>query len=313
MIPGRNISIHELRVFTLVATLQSFTKAAAALNLTQPGLSMAMRQLEAKLGAPLFDRGKKAALLSPVGSALLPSAERLIENFDRTVAGMVEVSSGRTGRIAIACPEGVAAQVIAPALRVFVEENPGVIVSLFDGDATSVEHMMHARVADFGLTGYWAPHPDFDFEPLVQDRCCIICPTRHRFAKRSSIEIVDLEGEPIVALNRDAGVRRLIEREALAKGVKLNIRFEVARVSTLTEMVISHQCISMLTDLSRPRHIDKEIRSVPLFGDMFSYPVGIVTPAKRMLTASASSFIATLKSHVSGRAQKGLEPSPVAR
>jgi len=73
---GRNVTIQELRVFTLVATLQSFTKAAAALNLTQPGLSMSMRQLESKLGAPLFDRGKKAALLSPVGSALLPAAER---------------------------------------------------------------------------------------------------------------------------------------------------------------------------------------------------------------------------------------------
>jgi LysR family carnitine catabolism transcriptional activator len=299
MIPGRSITIHELRVFTLIATLQSFTKAASALNLTQPGLSMAMRQLESKLGAQLFDRGKKAALLSPVGSALLPAAERLIENFDRTVAGMVEVSNGRTGRIAIACPEGVAAQVIAPALRVFVEENPGVIVSLFDGDATSVEHMMHARVADFGLTGYWAQHPDFDFEPLVMDRCCIICPIRHVLARKDSIKITDLEGEPIVALNRDAGVRRLIEQEALAKGVKLNIRFEVARVSTLTEMVISHQCISILTELSRPRHIDREVKSVPIAGNAFKYPIGIVTPAKRMLTASASSFIATLKSQLS--------------
>jgi LysR family carnitine catabolism transcriptional activator len=304
---GRNVTIQELRVFTLVATLQSFTKAAAALNLTQPGLSMSMRQLESKLGAPLFDRGKKAALLSPVGSALLPAAERLVESFDRTVSGMVEVSSGRTGRIAIACPEGVAAQVIAPALRAFVEENPGVIVSLFDGDATSVEHHMHARVADFGLTGYWAPHPDFDFEPLVKDRCCVICPVRHPLAKRASIKIADLEGEPIVALNRDAGVRRLVEREAVAQGVKLNIRFEVARVSTLTEMVISHQCISILTDLSRPRHIDKEIRSIPLAGDVFAYSVGIVTPSKRMLTAAASLFIETLKSHISRRVVRSSE------
>jgi LysR family carnitine catabolism transcriptional activator len=206
------------------------------------------------------------------------------------------------------CPEGVAAQVIAPALRVFVEENPGVIVSLFDGDATSVEHMMHARVADFGLTGYWAPHPDFEFEPLVQDRCCVICPARHRFAAKSTVEVSDLEGEPMVALNRDAGVRRLIEREALSKGVKLNVRFEVARVSTLTEITISHQCVSVLTELSRPRHIEKEIKSIPITGDNFTYWVGIVTPAKRMLTASASAFITTIKEHLSGR-KRPLKPA----
>lgn len=295
---GRGITIQELRVFSLVATLQSFTKAAAALRLTQPGLSMAVRQLEAKLGASLFDRGRKAVMLSPVGAALLPSVDRVIENFDRTIAGMVEVGEGRIGRIAIACPEGVAAQVIAPALKVFVEENPRVIVSLFDGDATSVEHMMHARMADFGLTGYWVPHADFHFDPIVTDRCVVVCPPRHAFAKNKSIHISDLDGEPIVALNRDAGIRRLLEREAVSNGVKLNIRFEVARVSTLIEMVISHQCISVLTELSSPHHMGREIRIIPVVGAQFSYPIGIITPSRRMLTAAASAFISTLKEHV---------------
>jgi DNA-binding transcriptional LysR family regulator len=301
MMADRGITVHELRAFVLVATLQSFTRAAEVLHLTQPGLSMAVRQLEAKLGSALFDRGRKAVLLSPVGSALLPSAEKLVESFDRTIAGMVEVSEGRTGRISIACPEGVAAQLIAPALKEFVDENPGVIVSLFDGDASTVEHMMHARVADFGLTGFWAPHPDFEFEPIATDRCCVICPMTHPFAQRKSVKITELDGEPIVSLNRDAGIRRLLEREALAHGVRLNIRFEVARVSTLIEMVASNQCLSILTDLSRPHHTRAQMKAVPLAGRQFSYPVGIVTPSRRLLTAAANSFIATLRDHAKSR------------
>ena len=301
MVADRGITVHELRAFALVAKLQSFTRAADVLRLSQPGLSMAVRQLETKLDTTLFDRGRKAVQLSPVGIALLPSVDKLIESFDRTIAGMVEVSEGKTGRIAIACPEGVAAQLIAPALKDFVDENPRVIVSLFDGDATTVEHMMHARVADFGLTGFWAAHPDFEFEPIATDRCCVICPAQHPFYGKDSIFIEDLDGVPIVSLNRDAGVRRLLEREALAKGVRLNIRFEVARVSTLVEMVASNNCLSVLTELSRPHHTTTQMKAIAFSGNQFSYPVGIVTPSRRMLTAAASSFIETLRDHVANR------------
>lgn len=301
MIADRGITVHELRAFALVAKLQSFTRAADVLSLSQPGLSMAVRQLETKLDTTLFDRGRKAVQLSPVGIALLPSVDKLIESYDRTIAGMVEVSEGKTGRIAIACPEGVAAQLIAPALKDFVDENPRVIVSLFDGDATTVEHMMHARVADFGLTGFWAAHPDFEFEPIATDRCCVICPVQHPLFERDTIRIEELDGVPIVSLNRDAGVRRLLEREALAHGVRLNIRFEVARVSTLVEMVASNNCLSVLTELSRPHHTTTQMKAIALSGRQFSYPVGIVTPSRRMLTAAASSFIETLRDHVANR------------
>ena len=233
-----------------------------------------------------------------MGAALLPSAEKLVENFDRTIAGMVEVSEGKIGRIAIACPEGVAAQLIAPALRDFVAENPRVVVSLFDGDATTVEHMMHARIADFGLTGFWNQHADFEFSPVTMDRCCVLCPADHPFARRKSIRITDLDGEPILALNRDSGVRRLLEREAAANGVHLDVRFEVARVSTLVEMVASNHYLSVLTELSRPHHIRTHMKAIPILGSPFTYPVGIVVPAKRMLTAAAGAFVNTLRRHI---------------
>jgi len=301
MTPDRGITVHELRAFGLVAKLQSFTRAAEVLRLSQPGLSMAVRQLETKLGAALFDRGRKAVVLSPVGAALLPSVEKLVESFDRTISGMVEVSEGKTGRIAIACPEGVAAQLITPALKHYVDANPRVIVSLFDGDASTVEHMMHARIADFGLTGFWAPHPDFAFEPIATDTCCIICPLEHPLALKKTIKITDLDGEAIISLNRDAGIRRLLEREAISTGIRLNIRFEVARVSTLVEMVGSTGCPAVLTQLSSPHHARTTMKVIPLSGSQFSYSVGIVTPARRMLTAAAETFIEILRTQMAKR------------
>ena len=130
------VTIQEIRAFAAVARLLSFTRAAKRMGLSQPALSASIRHLETKLQTTLLDRSTRAVHLSQSGVLLLPIAERLVENFDRSIAGMREISEGRLGHMSIACPEGVAAQVIAPTLAAFVERNPEVMVSVHDGDAT---------------------------------------------------------------------------------------------------------------------------------------------------------------------------------
>lgn len=294
-----HITVHELRVFTVVARMLNFTHAARRLGVTQPALSMSVRQLEAKLGTTLLDRSTRSVQLSQIGGLLLPTAERLVESFDRTVDGMREVSAGRQGYVSIACPEGVAAHVVAPTLARFVEQNPNIVVSVHDGDATSVERMMHLFSADFGVTGYWKEHPDFVVEPLTVDRCCLICPPGHRFGTRKSVSIRDLHNLPIVSLNRDAGTRRLIESICASNGIKLVVQFEVARVSTLVEMVASGLCVSVLTVQSTPHNTGNALRVIPFREPELTYPIHIVTRANKMLTPSASRFVAALRDRFS--------------
>jgi DNA-binding transcriptional LysR family regulator len=292
---GPPFTIAELKAFVMVARSLSFTHAARYLGITQPALSMTIRQVEAKFGATLFDRSTRSVKLSSTGILLHPAAERLIENFERTIAGMREIADGRLGRITIACPEGVAAHVVAPTLARFVVSHPEVMVSVHDGDATSVEQMMHSLGADFGVTGYWKDHPDFVFAPLTTDRCCVICPPTHPLTGKDLISLRDLDNVPIVALNRDAGVRRLLETTCEAAGVRLVVRFEVARVSTLIEMVAAGLCISVLTELSTPHNAWSSLCLRPLEGAGLSYPIGIVTRANRVLPPSAALFVTALR------------------
>src|ERR1700722_4558241 len=145
---GLPFPIAELKAFVMVARSLSFTQAARYLGITQPALSMTIRQVEAKFGATLFDRSTRSVKLSSTGVLLLPTAARLIGRRGG-------IPGGRPGRISIACPEGVAAHVIAPTLARFVVSHPEVMVSVHDGDAASVEQLMHSYGADFGVTGYW--------------------------------------------------------------------------------------------------------------------------------------------------------------
>lgn len=292
---GRSATVHELRAFLLTAQLRSFTKAAAVLHLTQPGLSMAVRQLETKLGVTLFERSRRTVELTPAGLAIRPSVERLIDNFDRTIGGMIEVAQGRIGRVAIACPEGVAARLFAPMIERFVVAHPDVSVSLFDGDATSVARLMHASICDFGLTGFWEPHQDFHFEPIAADRCCVVCTREHPFAALASVRPELLGSFPMVALNRDAGIRGLLERETVKIGTAISIQFEVARISTLLEMVRSSGYFAVVTELSLPVRLEKELASIPVNGPNWCYPIGLITPVRRLLMPAAGAFVARLR------------------
>src|SRR5258707_135263 len=89
---GLPFTIAELKAFVMVARSLSFTHAARGLGITQPALSMTIRQVEAKFGATLFDRSTRSVKLSSTGALLHPVAERLIENFERTIAGMREIA-----------------------------------------------------------------------------------------------------------------------------------------------------------------------------------------------------------------------------
>src|SRR5262249_33383809 len=149
--------------------------------------------------------------------------------------------------------------------------------------------------ADFGVTGYWKPHPDFDFAPLTTDRCCVICPPDHALAAKKHVSLRDLDGVPIVALNRDAGVRRLLERTCEAAGVRLVVQFEVARVSTLIDIVPEGLCISVLTELSTPHNAWSSLCLRPLDSANLSYPIGIVTRTNRVLAPSAALFVDALR------------------
>ena len=111
------------------------------------------------------------------------------------------------------------------------------------------------------------------------------------------ISLRDLDNVPIVALNRDAGVRRLLEATCEAAGIRLVVQFEVARVSTLIEMVAEGLCISVLTELSTPHNAWNSLCLRPLEGAGLSYPIGIVTRANRVLPPSVALFVTALHEH----------------
>src|SRR5262245_47390109 len=100
--------LRHLRAFAAVAVHGGFTRAAERLRTTQPALTLLVRQLEASLGARLFDRNTRNVQLTATGAELLPAVERLLGDLDTTIGGVRDAVARASGRVIVAALPSIA-------------------------------------------------------------------------------------------------------------------------------------------------------------------------------------------------------------
>src|SRR4051794_24847997 len=114
-----NATLRQIRSFVVLAERGSFTQAAAMLHISQPALTVQIRELEQHLQVQLFDRNTRSVRLTRVGRELLPKLERLQEELDSVLADTRDVASGRRGIVRIACMTSFAASGLPAAIAAF--------------------------------------------------------------------------------------------------------------------------------------------------------------------------------------------------
>lgn len=153
------MDLDQLRTFDRIVREQSFTKAAAYLNITQATASMRMRALEQLLGVTLFVRGRTVTLTDQ-GMTFLPFARRIIGTAQEAREALRRVERGR---IAIASLRSLVSPLITESLLRFQEKYPAVDVVVNEGRQAQIAEMLHERESELGIL-CWP-----NLEPLAVD------------------------------------------------------------------------------------------------------------------------------------------------
>ena len=153
------MDLDQLRTFDRIVREQSFTRAAAYLNITQATASMRIRALESLLGVTLFQRGRTVTLTDQ-GMTFLPFARRIIGTVQE---GREALRRVERGRIAIASLRSLVSPLITEPLLRFQEKYPGVDVVVNEGRQAQIAAMLHERDVEMGILCW----PNLD--PLVVD------------------------------------------------------------------------------------------------------------------------------------------------
>ena len=141
----------QLEAFERVVREGNFTRAAEALNLTQPAISTRIAQLEAELGGALFERRGRQLTLTPLGEQFLPYAERILAMVDDSRQVVNSFHAGRLGEVKIAAPTPFVLGMLVDVLADFRRQYPAVDILIRERNKTTIYDMLHDNTITLGL------------------------------------------------------------------------------------------------------------------------------------------------------------------
>ncbi len=201
------IELRHLRYFVAVAEELHFGRAALRLNLAQPPLSQAIRQLEEILGYALFVRTSRSVQLTSAGAVYLERTRKLLESADRDVREMQDVGAGRMGSLHVGFVGSAMLGGLPLILRAYREQFPEVALHLHESFTARVVDGLEDRSLDVGLLRDADRREGLLVEPLFSEPYVAVVSSRHPLSKRESITPAELRGDPFVYYPRTAGVR----------------------------------------------------------------------------------------------------------
>jgi DNA-binding transcriptional LysR family regulator len=233
----------QLRYFLAVAEQLHFGRAAAALHISQPPLSRAIRALEQRLGVVLFARSRRRVELTPEGTRLLGEARRMLGQLERTVQEVRGMARGEEGRLRIGFVSLADYGVLPGLLKAFKSARPGIALALREMLSPEQAAALAAGELDFGLL---LP-PVSDAEPLEhlvvqRERFVAALPSSHRLAAgKGKLAVSALAGEPFVMVPRDIapGLYDIVTGLAAGAGISFNVAQEAIQMQTVVSLVSS--------------------------------------------------------------------------
>ena len=232
------MNLDYLRYFVKLAEVHHYTKAAEQLCITQPSLSHAIRQLEAELGVPLFERAGRNTTLTRFGAEFLYCARQTLSTLDQGVSSLQRSAQGE-GLIRLGFLRPLGIEYIPRLAARFLEANPGKRLR-FDFHTDRTRGLLEGLLArNFDLVFSSRPAPDLGLTalPVTQQDLVLIAPKDHPLAGRHSVDLLEALPYPQVYFSRSSGLRDLVDSLFTAVGGTPIIAYETEEDQVIAGLV----------------------------------------------------------------------------
>lgn len=285
-----DVNLRHARAFVTVVHLGSFTKAAAALHLSQPALTVQIRNFETALKVKVLDRTSRSVELTRIGRELLPLLERTLRDLDAVVAETHAQSAGRTGTVRIAALPSFAASLLPTVISATRAQRPGLGFVVRDAVASRVVDLVREGEVDLGITGGALPPQEVEVLHHASDRLCVVFPRDHPLARRRTVKLTHLLDLPLVLTDHATSVRAVVEAAFARAGRRPNVVCETTYMMTAAAMVVSGLGVTILPGSAREREAVPGLSSQPIDDDAFVRPVALVKKPRRTLSPACEDF-----------------------
>jgi len=259
----KNLNLDYLESFRVVIESGSFSAAAERLQLTQPAVSLQVRQLERSLGATLIERVGRRARPTAAGAALLAHADRISAAVTSAVDAVAQQTTGTAGRVRLGTGATACIFLLPPILRELRARLPGLEITVTTGNTPEIAKAVEDNTIDIGLVTLPVSGRSFEITPVLNDEFVLIAPPDMPLPARITPAV--LATRPVVLFEPGGNTRRTADEWLARGGVSLKPLMSLGSVEAIKEMVRAGLGCAILPGMAvsaRSKHRDLAIRSL---------------------------------------------------
>lgn len=231
-----NISLRQLQIFEAVVRHMSYTRAAEELHLTQPAVSMQVRQLEEELGLPLFEKLGRGITLTEAGQELVPYSQGINRSLRELQDVMESLKGVSRGRLSVAVASTV--NYFAPRLlAAFHRAYPGIALSLDVTNREQLVRLLEANAVDVVLMGQPPEGVEVESEAFMDNPLVVVAPPDHPLAGRRDIPLARMAEEVFVLREPGSGTRQAMDRFFSDQGIAIQRGMQMTRNEAIKQSV----------------------------------------------------------------------------
>lgn len=242
----------EMKYIYTIYQKGSFAKAAEALYITQPALSISVQKAEARIGMPIFDRNQKPLRLTAAGEIYIEKIKEILQIEKELQTRIQDLSDLTTGSIKIGASSYIFSYILPPVLLEYQKRYPGVQLDVLESGAYELKEMLLKKEIDLTFASRPAKEPNFKNKFVFQDELVLAVPVSFpvnqglaSYAMTSkelldsanlsspAIDMRSFADTPFVLLKSRYDLRHRADQFFEAAGISPDIRMEASQMATL--------------------------------------------------------------------------------
>ncbi|BBD67003.1 LysR family transcriptional regulator [Nostoc commune NIES-4072] len=242
----KQATLHQLKVFEAAARHSSFTRAAEELFLTQPTVSMQIKQLTKSVGLPLFEQVGKRLYLTEAGRELFATCRQIFDNiaqYEMKVADLKGLKQGQLRLAVITTAKYFIPRLLGPFCKLY----PGIDISLQVTNHEQILERMSSNLDDLYIMSQIPDNMDVTCKPFLENPLIVFAPINHPLSKEKNIPIQRLSNEPFIMREPGSGTRRAVQSLFEEQGVTVKVKLELGSNEAIKQAIVGGLGISVLS------------------------------------------------------------------
>ncbi len=242
----KNATFRQLRVFNEVARHLSFSKAARALHLTPPAITMQVKELEGHVGLPVFDRSGRSISLTTTGEYMLVYVRKILATLKDAEDATARLRKVEIGTLTIGMVS-TATYFLPPLLAAFKAEHPGIDVKLVVGNRSQLVRLLEASEVDIAVMGRPPQQMATRAEPFAAHPHVFVATPGHLLIGIGPVSVAEVLREAFIVREQGSGTRAALEEFLQRKTAELSVAMEVDSNELIKQSVMAGMGISFLS------------------------------------------------------------------